>query len=197
MSHLVGKAAPAITGVKDQHGNDFDSSAFFGRVPVVLFFYPQAMTMGCTREACSLRDLNNGPTFLKDGQSPLMKIIGVSSDSVEKQKQFADKYNLNYTLLADTEKKVREAYGVGGTALLGLAAQRVTFIIDPKGIIRDTEDSAINMKAHTRLVEKWIPTIKKEVEAHAEQPTGTPTAAGLPSASATSTAPPPAPAASA
>lgn len=47
MSHLVGKPAPAITGVKDQNGNDFDSAGIFGHVPVVLFFYPQAMTMGC------------------------------------------------------------------------------------------------------------------------------------------------------
>jgi peroxiredoxin len=47
MAHLVGKPAPAITGVKDQNGNDFNSAGIFGSVPVVLFFYPQAMTMGC------------------------------------------------------------------------------------------------------------------------------------------------------
>lgn len=191
MSHLIGKPAPAFSGIRDQNGNTFDSASVIGRVPVVLFFYPQAMTMGCTKEACSLRDLSNGPTFSKEDQSPVMQIIGVSSDSVERQKQFADKHNLNYTLLADTEKKIREVYGVGGTALLGLAAQRVTFIIDSKGIIRATEDSAINMKAHTRLVEKWLPTIKGELQASQSSatPTSTPGAGTAPTA--TTTAPPP------
>lgn len=116
---------------------------------------------------------------------------------------------------------MRESYGVGGTALLGLAArkwnipscqkyyaktnfschtERVTFIIDGKGIIRDTENSSISMKAHSRLVEKWIPTIKKELEASGTQasnisgsPTATLPSSTAPTATATSTASAPAP----
>lgn len=77
-----------------------------------------------------------------------------------------------------------------------LHSERVTFIIDSKGIIRDTEDSSINMKAHTRLVEKWLPTIKKELQASQTSPTPT-TPAVTAGQTPTTTASAPAPAAQA
>lgn len=109
-----------------------------------------------------------------------MRIIGISSDSVSKQKEFAKKHDLKYTLLADTEKQARKAYDVNGAALLGLAprranfslillvrlmpkpAERVTFIIDRSGTVKAVEDSSISMGAHTKLVEKWAGIFAKE-----------------------------------
>lgn len=145
MSNLVGKPAPTFAPLKDQDGSDFDISNVIGHEPCVIFFYPQALTYGqslssalpvysvkltgwegCTKEACAIRDISNKPTFLR-ADSPgtqVMRIIGISSDTVAKQKEFATKHDLKYTLLSDTEKVARKAYGVSGTALLGIAARK-------------------------------------------------------------------------
>lgn len=157
MSNLIGKSAPTFPVLKDQDGADFDISSVIGKEPCVIFFYPQAMTYGCTKEACAIRDISNKPTFLR-ADSPgtqVMRIIGISSDTHTKQKEFATKHDLGYTLLADTEQLARKAYGVTGSTFLGLVPQRVTFIVDQRGTVKATEDSSISMAAHTKLVEKW------------------------------------------
>lgn len=100
---------------------------------VLLYFYPKDMTPGCTKEACAVRD--TFPSFEK-----LNAVVwGVSADSVESHKKFAESYNLRFPLLADTEKKAIEAYGVWqeknmmGRKYMGIV--RSSFLIDPEGNI--------------------------------------------------------------
>jgi len=123
--------APDFT-LKKQDGQSVTLSQFEG-TPVVLYFYPKDDTPGCTKEACSFRD--GYSEYEKLGA----KIIGVSPDSVESHEKFQSKYSLPFTLLADTDHKVSEAYGVWakkknfGREYFGI--KRTTFLIDRDGMI--------------------------------------------------------------
>lgn len=132
MSYLkVGDVAPDFNAV-NQDGDGVTLSQFKGN-KVIIYFYPKADTPGCTAESCNLRD--NNDDLLDKGY----KIIGVSPDKVEKQKKFADKYNLPFPLLADVEKEVIKAYGAWGLKKMygkeyeGLL--RTTYVIDENGKI--------------------------------------------------------------
>jgi peroxiredoxin Q/BCP len=126
-----GKKAPEIK-LKDQDGNVVSLNDFKGQ-KVVLYFYPKDDTTGCTKEACSFRD--EFPKFEKLDTL----VIGVSPDSVESHKKFAQKYNLPFTLLSDEGKDAVEAYDVWkqksmyGRNYMGV--ERTTYIIDEKGNI--------------------------------------------------------------
>ncbi len=128
-----GDKAPSFEAT-NQKGETVRLSDFSGK-KVVLFFYPKASTPGCTTEACNLRD--NYETFLSKGY----EVIGVSADSEKKQLNFSEKYDLPYSLLADTDKKVIEAYGVWGPKkFMGReydGIHRTSFVIDEKGVIED------------------------------------------------------------
>ena len=102
-----GNVAPDFT-LPDENGNQVSLSQFRGR-KVILYFYPKDDTPGCTTEACGIRD--SFPNFEASGAV----VLGVSPDSVESHKKFKEKYNLPFTLLADTDHKVAEMYGVWGT----------------------------------------------------------------------------------
>ncbi len=101
---------------------------FAGKKNVVLFFYPRALTRGCTIESCGFRDK------IADFAKLDTVIIGASTDGLAKQQEFTDKEKLTYPLLADNAKKVCEAYGVLPQG--GNAAKRYTFVIDKKGTLR-------------------------------------------------------------
>ena len=103
----VGSAAPQIKAI-DQTGTSIDLGAALNEGTTVVFFYPRAMTPGCTKQACSLRDSWD---VLKERG---VTIFGVSSDSAERQQQFIDKHQLPYSLIADTDKTVSKAFGRGG-----------------------------------------------------------------------------------
>ena len=132
MALAVGDKAPAFK-LKNQDGKSISLSDLKGK-PVVLYFYPKDDTSGCTKEACNFRD-----EFPKFGKMKA-EIIGVSADSVESHKKFADKYNLPFNLLSDEKKEVLEKYGVWkeksmyGRKYMGIV--RSTFIIDATGKIR-------------------------------------------------------------
>jgi thioredoxin-dependent peroxiredoxin len=102
-----------------------------GKKNVILFFYPAAMTSGCTVESCGFRDVSDQLAKLDT------VVVGISTDTLDKQQQFTDKEKLNFPLLADTEKKVTQAFGV---PLLKRGerefAERYSFIIDKTGTIR-------------------------------------------------------------
>lgn len=101
---------------------------------VILYFYPKDDTPGCTKEACSFRDVYH------ELQKRGVEVLGVSTDSVESHKKFADKYGLPFTLLADTDASVSKEYGVYGEKnMYGkkyLGVSRVTFLIDKEGVVR-------------------------------------------------------------
>lgn len=128
-----GDKAPSFEA-KNQQGETIRSSDFAGK-KVLLFFYPKASTPGCTAEACNLRD--NYQTFLKKGY----EVIGVSGDTEKKQLNFSEKNELPYNLLADTDKKVIEAFGVWGPKkFMGReydGIHRTSFVIDENGIIEE------------------------------------------------------------
>ncbi|PIR23205.1 MAG: thioredoxin-dependent thiol peroxidase [Deltaproteobacteria bacterium CG11_big_fil_rev_8_21_14_0_20_45_16] len=127
----VGDKAPAFAAM-DQHGTQVSLADFAGK-NVVLYFYPKDDTPGCTREACSFRD--HLPSF--EGVNAV--ILGVSFDDQESHQKFISKYDLNFSLLADTNKEIAESYGVYvqknmyGKTYMGI--ERSTFLIDAEGKI--------------------------------------------------------------
>lgn len=126
-----GKKAPVFT-LKNQDGKSVSLKDFNGK-KVVLYFYPKDDTSGCTKEACSFRD--GFPEF----NNLNAVILGISPDSVESHKKFAEKYNLPFTLLSDEPREVIEKYDVWkeknnyGKKYMGV--ERTTFLIDENGII--------------------------------------------------------------
>ena len=131
MSLTEGMPAPPFEGV-DQNGNTIRLQDLRGQ-KVILYFYPKDDTPGCTKEACNLRD--NYAALQEAGYT----IIGVSADTIESHKKFAEKYNLPFSLLADPEKKIISAYQAWGKKkLYGKEYEgtlRITYIIDENGII--------------------------------------------------------------
>ena len=120
----IGDSVPDFT-LKDQNGKDFHLKDYIGKKNLVIYFYPKDDTPGCTKEACKFRDEFQDFTDLD------AMVIGISSDSVESHKAFAQKYHLPFSLLADTDKKVRKAFGV--PKFSGLFPGRVTYIINKSG----------------------------------------------------------------
>lgn len=131
MKLKAGDKAPAFS-LQDQDGKTHTLSDYAGQW-VLLYFYPKDDTPGCTKEACTLRD--NLPRFA----DMKAKVLGVSADTVAKHKKFAEKYRLPFTLLADVEKTVVEAYGVWGEKkFMGRTYQginRMSFLVKPDGTI--------------------------------------------------------------
>ena len=129
----VGQPAPAFT-LPTPGGQSLSLADFKGKQAVVLYFYPADDTPGCTKEACSFRDL--GSQFAEAGAA----ILGVSPDPVESHAKFAGKYSLNFPLLADTDTAVARAYGAWGEKTsygkTSVGILRTTFVIDRQGVIR-------------------------------------------------------------
>lgn len=107
---------------------------------VVVYFYPKDDTPGCTAESCAFRD--NYEDFVDAGAT----VVGISSDSPESHRAFAAKHNLPFTLLSDGGGSVRKQWGIGRT--LGLIPGRVTFVIDPEGVVRKRFSSQFKATAH-------------------------------------------------
>lgn len=135
MPLAVGSDAPAFTA-KDTNGNTVSLSDFKGKT-VVLYFYPKDDTPGCTKQACSFRDAS------EDYKSKDVVVLGVSADDEASHQAFTQKYNLNFPLLADTDKTLIKAYDVDG----GGYAKRVTYVIDGNGKITNV-DSNVSTSTH-------------------------------------------------
>jgi thioredoxin-dependent peroxiredoxin len=127
----------------DQTGTPRKLSALLSDGPVVLFFYPAAMTHGCTKEACHFRDL--AAEFAALGASR----VGISVDPVQKQAKFADMQKFDYPLLSDTEGTVATQFGVK-RGLLGklIPVKRTTFVIDTDRKVIDVISSEFSMDTH-------------------------------------------------
>jgi thioredoxin-dependent peroxiredoxin len=123
-----------------QDGGRLKLSDELAKGPVVLFFYPKAMTAGCTKEACHFRDLAG------EFDAVGARRVGISADKVDKQAAFADKHGFDYPLVSDTDRSVAKAYGVKRPGPLMNA--RATFVIDQDGKIVEVIKSEVNMDGH-------------------------------------------------
>jgi len=147
----VGSVAPNFT-LPSQAGEMVSLEDFFGRKPVVLFFYPKDDSPGCTREVCAFRD--NSEMFGKlDAE-----VIGISSDSVESHMSFAVKHDLSLTLLSDEGGNIRRLYRVPKT--FGLFPGRVTYLIDKEGVVRHIFASQLSVERH---VQEALRALRSEV----------------------------------
>ena len=130
--------------VPDQDGNSISLNDYKGK-RLIVFFYPKASTPGCTMEACNLRD------HYKELQEEGYELLGVSADSQKKQKNFKEKYNFPFPLLADEEKEVINAFGVWGPKkFMGReydGIHRITFIIRKDGVVERVIDK-VKTKHH-------------------------------------------------
>jgi thioredoxin-dependent peroxiredoxin len=135
-----GDTVPDFT-LPDQTGTPRTLSDLLADGPVVLFFYPAAMTYGCTKESCHFRDLK--AEFAAVGAQP----VGISADPVEKQKQFDDKESLGMPLLSDTDRAVAAQLGVKRGSNL-LKVKRHTFVIDTDRTLLDEIASEVSMNSH-------------------------------------------------
>jgi peroxiredoxin Q/BCP len=142
-----GEQAPDFT-LPDQDGNNVTLSDLRGR-PVVLYFYPKADTPGCTTQACGIRDHRG------DYEQAGAKVLGVSPDTVTAIRKFAEKYTLDFELLADEDHAVAELYGVWGEKKMYgktyMGVQRATFVIDPEGKVAKVFPK-VSPKTHDEVV---------------------------------------------
>ena len=146
----VGDSLPKFES-QNQDGNLISSNDFNGK-KLVVFFYPKANTPGCTAEAC---DINDNLKQLKDEG---FEILGVSADSVEKQKKFHEKFSFKYDLLADESHDILEKFGVWqlkkfmGKEFMGIV--RTTFIFDENGVCTRVIDKVQTKEAAAQILEK-------------------------------------------
>lgn len=147
----VGDKAPDLLGV-DQNGKEIHLSDYKGR-KVVLYFYPKDMTSGCTAQACNLRD------NYSDLQRAGYEVIGVSINDEKSHQKFIEKNQLPFTLIADTEHKLTEAFGAWGEkSMCGrkyMGTFRTTFIINEEGIVdRVITPKEVKTKDHAAQILK-------------------------------------------
>ncbi len=147
----VGDKAPDLLGV-DQNGKEIHLSDYKGR-KVVLYFYPKDMTSGCTAQACNLRD------NYSDLQHAGYEVIGVSINDEKSHQKFIEKNQLPFTLIADTEHKLTEAFGAWGEkSMCGrkyMGTFRTTFIINEEGIVeRVITPKEVKTKDHAAQILK-------------------------------------------
>lgn len=149
MGLQAGDKAPAFSG-KDQNGNIINLEDFKGK-KLVLYFYPKDDTPGCTKESCNLRD--NYKALLDQGY----EVLGVSVDDEKSHQKFIAKYELPFSLIADTDHKVVEAFGVWrekknyGRTYMGIV--RTTFIINEEGVITEVIEK-VKTDNHTEQILK-------------------------------------------
>jgi peroxiredoxin Q/BCP len=138
----VGDKAPIVQG-QTENGKTWNLKNDLGKKIVLLYFYPKDDTPGCTKEACGLRDK------MGDLKQKGVDVIGVSFDSAESHQKFIHKYNLNFPLLADTDGKIADVYGVRRAPGKSMA-RRVSFLIGKDGKIKHVTD---NPNADVHLAE--------------------------------------------
>jgi len=148
----VGDIAPDFS-LLSENGLPVSLKNYIGRNAVVLYFYPNDFTSGCTIEACSFRD--DYKLYEDEGAV----VIGVSLDGVESHSKFSEKYKLPFSILSDRNKEVAAAYGVLGIG--GLLAKRMTFIINKDGKITHVFPK-VDVKRHSEEVLKALRELQKD-----------------------------------
>jgi peroxiredoxin Q/BCP len=142
-----GQKAPDFE-LPDQDGQKQTLKALLKDGPLILYFYPADFTPGCTKEACSFRDLHQELLKAK------LRVVGVSPQDVDSHRRFAETHGLNFPLLADPDKKVVKAYDLDGP--LGFGVRRGTYLIGKDGTIRDSVLADLRIGAHEAFVKKAL-----------------------------------------
>jgi peroxiredoxin Q/BCP len=132
----------------DQDGQRRSLRSLLDWRALILYFYPADFTPGCTKEACSLRDLQS------DLERAKLRVVGVSPQDAASHRRFADKYALRFTLLADPDKRVIKAYQLDGP--LGFGVRRGTYLISADGIIVDSVLADLRISEHERFVRRAV-----------------------------------------
>ena len=143
----AGERAPEFT-LPDETGTDRSLTELLRADALVLYFYPADFTPGCTRQACTLRDLH------ADIERAGLRVVGISPQSPQSHAKFKAKYQLPFVLLSDQQKTVAKMYGVNGP--LGIGMRRATFLIDASRRIRDAVLADFMISRHADFVRKAV-----------------------------------------
>jgi len=142
-----GTKAPEFD-LSDQDGRPHNLKSLLAEGPLILYFYPADFTPGCTKEACSFRDLHQEMMKAK------LRVVGVSPQDVDSHRRFAETHGLNFPLLADPDKAVVKAYDLDGP--LGFGVRRGTYLIGRDGRIVDSVLADLRIGAHEAFVREAI-----------------------------------------
>jgi thioredoxin-dependent peroxiredoxin len=142
-----GDKAPEFVLANDE-GTDTSLNELLRDGPLILYFYPADFTPGCTKEACSIRDIH------EDIQAVGLTVVGISPQDVESHRKFRDRYELPFTLLSDPNKEVVKLYDVDG--MFGVGLQRATFLISQDGEIQDAVIANVRISRHAEFIEKAV-----------------------------------------
>lgn len=142
-----GTRAPEFE-LTDQSGKPHTLRSLLAGGPLILYFYPADFTPGCTKEACSFRDLHADLLRAK------LRIVGVSPQDEDSHQRFAAEHQLNFPLLSDPDKRVIKAYDVDGP--LGFGVRRGTYLIGKDGVIRDSVLADLRIGTHEAFVRNAV-----------------------------------------
>lgn len=149
----TGDRAPEFT-LPDQNGHDISLTALLKDGPAILYFYPADFTPGCTRAACSIRDIHRELT--RAG----LTVAGISPQSPDSHKRFREKHGLPFTLLSDERKEVIKMFGVNGP--LGFWVQRVTYLVDQNRAIVGRVKAHFSIAEHEDFIRKAVAARKDQ-----------------------------------
>jgi peroxiredoxin Q/BCP len=142
-----GTKAPEFD-LEDQDGRRHTLASLLEAGPLILYFYPADFTPGCTKEACTFRDLQ------KDLVAAKLRVVGISPQDAASHKRFAAKHGLNFPLLADPDKKAVKAYDVDGP--LGFGVRRGTYLVGRDGRIQDSVLADLRITEHEAFVKRAL-----------------------------------------
>lgn len=143
----AGHQAPDFV-LQDNNGKDVSLANLLHDGPLILYFYPADFTPGCTKEACTIRDIHN------DIQSVGLQVAGISPQDVESHERFRKQHDLPFVLLCDPDKVAVKMYDVDGP--LGFGVRRVTYLINQDRIIQDALQADLRIGKHGEFIEKAI-----------------------------------------
>ena len=142
-----GSRAPEFV-LQNEAGSEVSLAELLEDGPLILYFYPADFTPGCTKEACSIRDIHN------DIQAVGLRVAGVSPQDPKSHTEFRDKYQLPFTLLCDPEKVAVKLYDVDGP--FGVGVRRVTYLINQDRTIEDAVQADLRIGKHREFIDKAI-----------------------------------------
>ena len=142
-----GASAPEFA-LQDENGEEVSLSSLLADGPLILYFYPADFTPGCTKEACSIRDIHD------DIQAVGLTVVGVSPQDAGSHQKFRDKHELPFKLLCDPEKEVIKMYDVDGP--LGIGVRRVTYLINQDRTIADAVQADLMIGRHQEFIDNAI-----------------------------------------